>query len=270
MMTLFDTLTQAQNGEAMRAMAARFGLSEEQTQSAIEALMPAFSAGLKRNAADPMGVANFMQALSTGQHAQYFEDMGRAFQPQGVAEGNGILGHLFGSKEVSRAVAAQAEQATGIGQEIFKQMLPVIASTLMGGMFKQSTGQVSQASAPGGNFMAEMMEQLKQAGRQPTRPAQNPMDNPFGQALNQMFGGGSDGGGKPAANPMADNPWGKLFTEMMGGGQSEPEPEPKPRGNAYEELFGQMFETGRQTQDTYQKGIDDIFDQYLRGMIKHR
>jgi len=269
MMTLFDTLTQAQNGNAMQAMARQFGLSEDQTKSAIEALMPAFSAGLKRNAADPMGVANFMQALSTGQHAQYFEDMGRAFQPQGVAEGNGILGHLFGSKEVSRAVAAQAEQATGIGQEIFKQMLPVIASTLMGGLFKQSTGQVGQASAPGGNFMTEMMGQLTQAGRPPARPSQNPMDNPFGQVLNQMFGG-SDSGGKPAANPMADNPWGKLFAEMMGGAQSAPEPEPAPRGNAYEELFGQMFETGRQTQASYQKGIDDIFEQYLRGMIKHR
>ncbi|MEQ8939630.1 MAG: hypothetical protein RID98_00765, partial [Roseitalea porphyridii] len=74
--------------------------------------------------------------------------------------------------------------------------------------------------------------------------------------------------GRPAPEPMADNPWGRLFTEMMGGGQTEPEP--APRGNAYDELFGQMFETGRQTQETYQREIEGIFDSYLRGMIKRR
>ena len=65
-----------------------------------------------------------------------------------MAEGNGILGHLFGSKELSRAVAAQAAQATGIGQEMLKQMLPVIASMIMGGLFKQSTAQAQPAARP--------------------------------------------------------------------------------------------------------------------------
>lgn len=264
MTTLFDTLMQAQNGDAIKAMARQFGLSEDQTQSAIEALMPAFSTGLKRNAADPMGVAGFMQALSTGQHAKYFDDMTHAFQPQGIAEGNGILGHLFGSKDVSRAVAAQAQQATGIGQDIFKQMLPVIASTLMGGLFKQSTGQVQAAQPAGTNFMVEMMEQMMQAKQQPASTQPSAAENPFADVLNQMFGGSS----QAASNPMADNPWGKIFTEMMGG--SKPEPEPQQPGNAYGELFGQMFEAGKKTQASYEKGINDIFDQYLRGMIKSR
>lgn len=263
MMNLFDTLMQAQNGNAMKMMADQFELSQQQTQSALEALMPAFSSGLKRNASDPMGVANFMQALSTGQHAKYFEDMTRAFQPQGIEEGNGILGHLFGSKEVSRAIAAQAEQATGVGQEIFKQMLPVMASTLMGGLFKQSTGQMNLAQPAGGNFMTEMMQQLMQAQSRPS--GTQAAGNPFADVLNQMFGGAQQAA---ASNPMMDNPWGKLFTEMMGGGK--PEPEPEPQGNAYADLFGQMFEAGQQTQEAYQKGIDDIFDQYLRGMIKSR
>ena len=263
MINLFDTLMQAQNGDAMKAMARQFGLSEDQTQSAIEALMPAFSTGLKRNAADPTGVAGFMQALSTGQHAKYFDDMAHAFQPHGIEEGNGILGHLFGSKEVSRAVAAQAEQATGIGQDIFKQMLPVLASTLMGGLFKQSTGQVQAAQPAGGNFITDMMEQLMRAQRQPERARSGGADSPFADVLNQMFGGQQG-----ASNPMANNPWGRIFTEMMGGGQQAPEPQRQ--GSAYEELFGKMFETGRQTQATYEKGINDIFDQYLRGMIKQR
>ena len=143
-------------------------------------------------------------------------------------------------------------------------MLPVIASTLMGGLFKQSTGQMNVAQPAGGNFITEMMEQMMQAQRQASGMQQGGAGNPFTDVLNQMFGGGQ----QAASNPMANNPWGKIFTEMMGGGQ--PEPEPQRQSSAYEELFGQMFETGRQTQATYEKGINDIFDQYLRGMIKNR
>ena len=142
MLPLFDMLTNAQNGHGMEALARQFNLTQQQTQAAVEALLPAFSQGLKRNASDPYGVGAFMSAMATGSHAKYFEDAQKAFAPQGVAEGNGILGHLFGSKDLSRAVADQAAQATGIGQDILKQMLPVIASMIMGGLFKQSTGQM--------------------------------------------------------------------------------------------------------------------------------
>jgi hypothetical protein len=30
-----------------------------------------------------------------------------------------------------------------------------------------------------------------------------------------------------------------------------------------------MFETGRKTRDDYQKGVESVFDQFLRGMDKH-
>ena len=115
MLPLIEMMMKAGGGEAMGNMAKQFGISQDQVQSAIEALMPAFSAGLKRNAADPMGMGAFLQALGTGNHANYFDNVQKAFNPAGVADGNNILGHLFGSKEVSRAVAAQASAATGIG-----------------------------------------------------------------------------------------------------------------------------------------------------------
>ncbi|MFZ2099005.1 MAG: DUF937 domain-containing protein [Oricola sp.] len=299
MMPLFDMFMNAQNGEAVAQMARQFGLSQQQAEAAIEALMPAFSTGLKRNASDPMGVGAFLQALAGGNHAKYFEDMGKAFSPAGVEDGNGILGHLFGSKEVSRAVAAQAAQATGIGQEVLKQMLPVIASTMMGGLFKQSTGQMNAAPGFGaaqGNIIGQVIEQMmrqqaemarQMQPRQPEpAPAPNPFDNPFGKALQDMFGGGAaqrapepqrrqESGYNPM-NPM-DNPLGRIFEEMMKGGfgqqpqarqpEPEPEPEPAPRGdNPYGDLFGEMFETGRRTQENYQRTMDSIFDQYMEGM----
>src|SRR5690606_5069736 len=154
----------------------------------------------------PYDLGSFLSALASGQHAKYFEDATAAFTPQGMQEGNGILGHLFGSKELSRAVAAQAAQATGIAQPTLQQMLPALASTIMGGLFKQATGQsTGQMNAAGfggqGNPLQEIIEQMmKQGGGfgmpQPAPPQRqapqtNPFDNPLGKILEGMFGGGA-------------------------------------------------------------------------------
>jgi len=282
MLPLYEML--AQNSEATAQIARQFGLSQAQAQEAIEALVPAFSQGLKRNAADPYGIGAFLSAMSTGQHAKYYEDAANAFSQQGIAEGNGILGHLFGSKEVSRAVAAQAAQATGLGQDLLKQMLPVLASMIMGGLFKQTTGQM-QAGA-GSNPLTEIMEQMMRGGgaRMPhpeaPQPGANPFDNPFGKILNDMFGGG--GAARQSNQPgSVDNPLGRIFEEMMGGGggtarqqpKAAPAPKTNPSGrprNPYDDLFGDMFEAGAKTRDDYQKNMESIFDQYLSGMEKRR
>lgn len=279
MTNLFDILQQAQNGQAVDQMARQFQMNQADVETALAALMPAFSEGFKRNTSDPMAIGNFMQAIASGQHAKYFEDMTNAFKPEGVEEGNGILGHLFGSKEVSRAVTQQAAQATGIGQEILKQILPVLASTLMGGMFKQMTGQTQatshHASAAPGNVFGQVIEQMianSGMAQKPVERAPNPMDNPFGQVLEQMFGGGANTSSRPTPD-ATDNPWGKILQDMMGGMQ-QPQPAPAPaptRQKApYEDLFGDMFETGRksqeQFQDQYQKSMEQVFDNYMRGM----
>lgn len=299
MSSLFEMLASAQNGEAMQQMARQFGLTQQQTQEAMEALLPAFSQGLKRNASNPYDLSSFLGALSSGQHAKYFEDASNAFTQQGMAEGNGILGHLFGSKDLSRAVAAQAAQATGIGQDVLKQMLPALATMVMGGLFKQSTGQVSGQAAAGfggaGNPLQEIIEQMMrqssgQTQRRAPQPApqqqETPLDNPLGRILEGMFGGGQQGRqpeSRPQQSPHGDNPLGKIFEEMLGGATRQPQdrarpmpspqdPQPKrsnPSGRArtpYDDLFGDMFETGRKTRDDYQQNMDSIFDQFLQGM----
>ncbi|TIS92365.1 DUF937 domain-containing protein [Mesorhizobium sp.] len=291
MPSLFDILAQAQNGNGMQALAQQFGLSQQQTQAAVEALLPAFSQGLRRNISDPYGLGAFMTAMASGQHAKYFEDATRAFSPQGVDEGNGILGHLFSSKDLSRAVAGQAAQATGVSQQVLQQMLPAIASMMMGGLFKQTTDQLTggqmQAAGgfgSGGNPLGEIIEQMmRQAGggAQTSRPGQapqpqNPMDNPLGKVLQDMFGGGAQqpqGQPQQAPNPYGDNPLGKVLQDMFGGGASQqpqaPQPQTNPSGrprNPFDDLFAKMFETGAQQRDDYQKGVESIFDQFKRGM----
>lgn len=257
MPTLFDMLAQAQNGNGIQALAQQYGLSMQQTQAAVAALLPAFSQGLQRNTADPYGLGAFMTAMASGQHAKYFEDATRAFSPQGVDEGNGILGHLFGSKDLSRAVASQAAQASGVSQQILQQMLPTIASMVMGGLFKQTTNQMQAAGGFGGgnNPLGEIIEQMmRQSGMQAPAPQprqapqpQNPMDNPLGKVLQDMFGGGApqpQSQPQPAPNPYGDNPLGKVLQDMFGGGAPQPQPsQPQQTQSPYgDNPLGKIFE----------------------------
>ncbi|MGJ7042149.1 hypothetical protein J2Y63_005430 [Shinella sp. BE166] len=272
MLSLYDMMMQAQNGNAVEIMARQFGLAQEQAAKAVAALMPAFSEGFKRNAANPYDLAAFMQAVTSGEHAKYFEDVSKAFTPQGMAEGNGILGHLFGNKDVSRAIAAQAAQMTGIGQEIYKQMLPVMASTLMGGIFKQSFAPFMPGGTTQANPFADMMQQWAEAtgfAKKPT-PA-NPFDNPFTQAAQEFFGGGQKKDA-PAANPFTDNPFAKAFQDMMAsmGGQpaatakpSEPAASP---ADSLTSFVNTMFDAGLDMQKDYQRNIESIFETMRNGM----
>ncbi|CCV11843.1 DUF937 domain-containing protein [Mesorhizobium sp. STM 4661] len=260
MPSLFDILAQSQNGNGMQALAQQFGLSQQQTQSAVEALLPAFSQGLKRNTSDPYGLGSFVTAMASGQHAKYFENPAAAFSQPGVDEGNGILGHLFGSKDLSRAVASQAAQASGVSQQVLQQMLPSVASMVMGGLFKQTNNQMQAAGGFGGsgNPLGELIEQMmRQAGggaqapqqRQAPQPA-SPVDNPLGKVLQDIFGGGGQqpqGQPQQTQNPMGDNPLGRVLQDMFGGGGQQPQGQPQqtqnpmgdnPLGKVLQDMFG--------------------------------
>lgn len=279
MMPLFDMLNKAQNGEAMKGIAKQFGLDENQMNKTVEALMPAFSTGLKRNTQTPDAMGNFMKALSSGNHSQYFEDITKAATPEGMADGNNILGHLFGSKDVSRAVAAQAEAASGVGQDVIKQLLPILASTIMGGMFNQTNDSMKAMSGGSGNVFGDLMGQMMSAG-QGGAANQSASNNPLGDLMGQMMGAGQ---GSAQNNPLGqilggllgggaqkgaqNNPLGQMMEGMFGGATQQKQPEAAP-ANPYDELFGKMFDTGRVVQDEYQKNVDNIFDQYLGGMNK--
>ncbi|MBB3568116.1 DUF937 domain-containing protein [Rhizobium sp. BK491] len=279
MLPLFDMMMQAQNGAATEAMAKQFSLAQEQAAKAMAALMPAFSSGFKRSATDPYNFMGVMQDISSGSYAKYFEDMTKAFTPEGIADGNAVLGRLFGSKDVSRAVAAQAAQMTGIGQEIYKRMLPAMADTLMGGLFKETSGQIPQMTNPFLNTdMGEMMQGWLQsigfAPKQQPTPQASIFDNPFTQAMELMFGADAVKREKPApTNPFLDNPFAKAFQDMMKNFPmpSEPpkeEPKAKPAAGidmaAYTEMFNAMFDSGLEVQKNYQKNMEAIFDSYLK------
>lgn len=273
MIPLFDMMMQAQNGNAMDVMAKQFGLAQEQMAKATAALMPAFSTALKRNTTNPYDFSAFLTAMSSGNYAQYFEDMNKAFTPQGLADGNTVLNQLFGSNDMLQAVSAQAAQMTGIGQEIYKQMLPVMASAIMGGLFKQASGQMGGVQNPFANTPMEAMMKpwLEASGfAKKPQPAPNPFDNPFTQAMQGFFGMAKPEEKQQSAPDMfAANPFIKAFQDMMSGKpQAAPEPEKKPADAnpmaPFAEMFNTMFDSGLEAQKEYQKSIDGLFETYRK------
>jgi hypothetical protein len=98
----------AGNGAAVRQIGSQLRLDEAQTASALSALVPALSAGLRQNMQTQDGVGGLFGALSGGNHQRYIDDPAVLGETETVADGHGILGHVLGSKDVSRQVAAQA------------------------------------------------------------------------------------------------------------------------------------------------------------------
>jgi len=300
MMNLYEMMQSAQNGQAMQNIARQYGLSQQQTQAAMDALLPAFSMGLQRQTQDPYAFGNLAQMMTATPFAKMFEAPGNAIPANAQTMGNDVLSQLFGSKEVSNAVAAQAAATSGVGQAILKQMLPVIASMVMGGLFKSASSQ-----GMGGMFgqIGEMMrgQPPGQASAQPSPNPTNPLEailgGLFGNGQNpgagQTQGGGPFGGGQMPGGQMGMDQMGgmlgQILTGMLGGGQqAEPQSAPQPRsaprqaqpqdepddtppsdetgpGSIGLDALNQMFEHGRQVQDSHQDALKSIFEGMFGG-----
>jgi hypothetical protein len=139
-MNMIDSLLGAQGGAIVQQLGRQFGLDEQQASSALGALLPSLAAGFRREASSQPGLESLLGALAGGQHQRYVDDLQALGQPDAVADGNGILGHIFGSKEVSREVASRASAQSGVGADVLKQMLPVAAALVMGALSRRQAG----------------------------------------------------------------------------------------------------------------------------------
>lgn len=140
-MDLMDMMLKGAGSSAMSQIAKNFNLSGDQVDGLFKQLAPALGKGLQRNTDSQAGLDGLIGALKKGNHDRYLDNPSEVTSQQAVEDGNGILGHLFGSKDVSRGVATQAAEQTGISASLIKKMLPMIAGAVMGGLSKQQKTQ---------------------------------------------------------------------------------------------------------------------------------
>jgi hypothetical protein len=180
---LIDMIARMGGADGVAAMASRVGLTPDQAQAAMAALVPALTGGMAKQA--QAGNGSIVDQLA-GMAAAY---TGSAAGDGAVAQGNDILGSIFGSKDVSRAVAAQAASQTGLDINALKAMLPMVA-TMAASALGNGTGTVA---APAGGMGG------------------------LGGLLGGLLGGGNQAGAAGALMAMVDtNKDGNPLDEIMG------------------------------------------------------
>lgn len=146
-MQITDILSQT---GGLQAISRELGISEAEAARGAAALAPAVLGGFKKQAqAQPSGLAGLGGLLGQLGGGSLLDDV-LSPQPTHVEKGNDVLGQIFGSKDVSRTVAANASSQTGLDQSILKRMLPMLAMMVAGYMARGGGGAAGQQSSGGG------------------------------------------------------------------------------------------------------------------------
>jgi len=130
-------------------IAAQLGISESQASSGIDALLPMVLGGFQKSAQGSGAGPDLgsLLAMVQGAGGAGLIDNVMGSQPTDVAAGNGILGQIFGSKDVSRAVADRASGQSGIDPAILKKLLPIVAMLVAGYMARSGGGGTDAAGS---------------------------------------------------------------------------------------------------------------------------
>jgi hypothetical protein len=224
---LDEILQSAQGGQLVANLAQRFGLTDEQMDSAIKALTPALEVGLSNAAEEPALFERLLGDIASPGRAAAFYEPSAAHDAESVAQSRQLLDDLFGSPAAAGRVVQVAARESGLRSDILSQLLPVLASVLIGGLFKNVSnqglggvlGQLVNSGALG-----SILEQMLGGGRAPQREPE-PMPaprgggmGPLGGILGSILGSLLGGGRRRQPDPYGGGPMGG----PMGGPQDGP------------------------------------------------
>jgi hypothetical protein len=164
----------------LSAIGQQFGLSEEQTRAAFDALTPVVASGVRRSAQSSSGLQDILNSALNGGHGVSLDTA--------QSSGNDVLGQIFGSKDVSRGVAQQLSATSGIGAAVLKQLLPIVASVVMGQVARKMGG--SQSSGSGGG-LGDILGDILGGGQQQRQPQASGSGGGLGDILKDILGGGA-------------------------------------------------------------------------------
>lgn len=272
MTNLLDIMRAPAGGHGFDLLSRQFGLSEAETQRALGAILPAFSLGLNRMLYDPARLGALVDLMVSGRYAPFFD--GTSLEPGGA--GTDALLRVFGSPENTQRVAEQGAQLAGIGADLMTRMMPLVAATLVGGLFRH-------ASLEGvGDLLRQWSDAFHRAGaagepdrRRPVRPpVSSAMVNPF-EWWSGLLVGSEARSTPPPEPPRPSDPvvsaidaWGTMVNAMLGAPPAPttpPKAEPPAGATNPMQVLARMFDAGREAQTQQLAAFGSILDGFARG-----
>jgi len=239
---LDEILSSAQGGQLVANLAQRFGLSEEQMESAIKALSPALAIGLHNAAEDPEAFGKVVGVLAASERYSFFDEPDAAHSDDSVTIGRDLLTDLFGSPAAAGQVVQAASRESGVRPDILSQLLPVLASILLSGLGKSINSQglggiLGQLINSGA--LKDILGQVLGGGGQAPRQGGG-AGGGLGDILGQTLGGGRAPQTGPAPLPPGGSPGrnggglgdllGGLLGRLLGGRRAPPGAQGGPAG----------------------------------------
>jgi len=136
-MNMLETLFSSADGGIVQQLASQFGVNPGQATSALTALVPALAGGMQEKLSSGAG-GGLLDMLTSGGLSKFADDPSTLTSPAAVAQGNSLLGSIFGGGSLVAFVSMVAQKA-GIGGPIVEKMLPIVAAFL-GGMLAKNGG----------------------------------------------------------------------------------------------------------------------------------
>jgi len=179
-----------QQTNAVDAISRELGIDPATARAGATALLPQILSGFQQPAApaeqaEPQaalaGLGGLGGLLGTigGLGGGGLLDNVISSQPTEVDKGNQILGQIFGSKDRSRAVAADAAAQSGVEPSLLKKMLPILAMVAAGYVMKQA----GQGGGGLGDVLGGMLGgQPAPAGQAGNAQAGSPLSDLIGAA----------------------------------------------------------------------------------------
>lgn len=149
-MGILDSILKDADGGLVGQLAESIGVDRKTAEAAVKSLTPALSRGLTRNISSEQGMGSLLDALDGVQHARTLDDFPSFDLDKAIHEGNDVLGHILGSKDVSRNVAGAAAKQSGLSASLLKKMLPLVAMMVMGMMKRETSAKGASRKSSGG------------------------------------------------------------------------------------------------------------------------
>lgn len=211
MFNLSDIINNAQGGKAVENLAQQFGISPDQAQSAVQALIPAISGGLMQKVGQSGDLGGIISALTDPTHGAAFNNADAAQSSATAEKGGDAVSNMFGSSHIANQIAQQASSVTGIRPDVLMQMMPVLVSIVLGGLAKSAQnqgfggmlGQLAQAAQQGN------LGNIGNLGQGNTAGTGGGLMGMLGSLLGGLFGGSSATSGN--ANQSALDNLTKMF-----------------------------------------------------------